>query len=121
VSKLAIPFKPLDAAPEISPDQLAEASDLVVGPAGTTDTAAIPAERRRAVPAERRRAVPRSHMVRLNLEIPAYVMQSLKEKALRDHCSVRSVVMRAMRTARLGVHEVDIVDDARRTKKKPKT
>lgn len=67
---------------------------------------------------EKQVATPRSRMKAMNLELPAYVMQQLKERALREDCSVRHVIMRCLAAQGVTIHEPDLVADGRRIRGK---
>jgi hypothetical protein len=57
---------------------------------------------------------PRTRMKTMNLELPDYVMQQLKELALREECSVRHLIMRSLAGQGIRVREADLIADGRR-------
>lgn len=61
---------------------------------------------------------PRSRIRSMNLELPDYVMRSLKEMALRDDCSVRHIIMRALAKEGIRVEPADMIADGRRLRGK---
>ena len=61
---------------------------------------------------------PRSRVRSMNLELPDYVMRALKEMALRDDCSVRHVIMRALAREGILIQPADMIADGRRLRGK---
>ncbi len=58
---------------------------------------------------------PREKWGRVTVELPQDVIDQLKERALRNRCSVRHLVMKALRTANIRIREADMIEDARKT------
>lgn len=91
---------------------------LAVAPV-SAPAAAPPAEPRRAsAAAERQKPTPRKQMKSMNLELPDYAMRALKELALRESCSVRHIIMRALAKEGIAIRPVDLVADGRRLRGK---
>jgi hypothetical protein len=57
---------------------------------------------------------PREKWGRVTVELPQDVIDQLKERALRNRCSVRHLVMKALRTANIRIREADMSEDARK-------
>lgn len=61
---------------------------------------------------------PRSSMKAMNLELPDYVMQQLKERALRQDCSVRHLIMKSLAAQGIEIRKADMIADGRRLRGK---
>jgi hypothetical protein len=61
-------------------------------------------------PSESRAA--RMHTIKV--AVPDYVARQLRTRALEQGCTVRHVVMRALREAGVVIHETDLAPDGRR-------
>lgn len=60
-------------------------------------------------------ALPPSRRVqRIPVELPQYVVDDIKRRALDGRCSARHVVMRALRAYGVHISEEDMVEDGRR-------
>jgi hypothetical protein len=57
---------------------------------------------------------PREKWGRVTVELPQDVIDQLKERALRNRCSVRYLVMKALRTANIRIRDADMIEDARK-------
>ena len=57
---------------------------------------------------------PREKWGRVTVELPLDVIDQLKERALRNRCSVRYLVMKALRTANIRIRDADMIEDARK-------
>jgi hypothetical protein len=86
----------------------AAASDI----AGQTAGATARALRRRELAEDK--PTPREKWGRVTVELPQDVIDQLKERALRNRCSVRHLVMKALRTANIRIREADMSEDARK-------
>ncbi len=87
----------------------AAASDIGEQTAGATARAL----RRRELAEDK--PTPREKWGRVTVELPQDVIDQLKERALRNRCSVRHLVMKALRTANIRIREADMIEDARKT------
>lgn len=99
----------------------APAADAVAAaPAPVSAPAAAPRAEPRRVPtaAERQKPTPRERMKSMNLELPDYAMRALKELALRESCSVRHVIMRALAKEGIAIRPADLIADGRRLRGK---
>lgn len=96
------------------------AEAMAAAPAPVSAPAAAPrAEPRRApAAAERQKPTPRERMKSMNLELPDYAMRALKELALRESCSVRHVIMRALAKEGIAIRPADLIADGRRLRGK---
>jgi hypothetical protein len=74
--------------------------------------------RRPFTPQEQQGPTPRDRMKSINLELPDYVMRTLKEMALEENCSVRHLIMRALSKDGIVVRPEDLVADGRRLRGK---
>jgi hypothetical protein len=61
---------------------------------------------------------PRSAVEKLTIELPAYLTDAMKRKALDERTTVRHVVMLALKGDGFHVAAADLVPDARRTRPK---
>ena len=86
----------------------AAASDIGEQTAGATARAL----RRRELAEDK--PTPREKWGRVTVELPQDVIDQLKERALRNRCSVRHLVMKALRTANIRIREADMSEDARK-------
>ena len=84
------------------------ASDIGEQTAGATARAL----RRRELAEDK--PTPREKWGRVTVELPQDVIDQLKERALRNRCSVRHLVMKALRTANIRIREADMSEDARK-------
>lgn len=73
-------------------------------PVATTDT----------VPAKS--VAPTAAQARMALDLPAYLHDALKRRALDERCSTRFVILKALRNAGFDVADGDMVADGRRTR-----
>ena len=81
--------------------------------AGQTAGAAARALRRRELAEDK--PTPREKWGRVTVELPQDVIDQLKERGLKNRCSVRHLVMKALRTANIRIREADMIEDARKT------
>ena len=103
-----------------APASLSQAEDSgeALPPAAVSDSAGQTAEataralRRRELAEEK--PTPREKWGRVTVELPQDVIDQLKERALRNRCSVRHLVMKALRTANIRIREADMIEDARK-------
>lgn len=84
------------------------ASDIGEQTAGATARAL----RRRELAEDK--PTPREKWGRVTVELPQDVIDQLKERALRNRCSVRHLVMKDLRTANIRIREADMSEDARK-------
>jgi len=61
---------------------------------------------------------PRTRMKAMNLELPDYVMQQLKERAIREDCSVRHIIMKGLAGEGIAIRAHDMITDGRRNRGK---
>ncbi len=106
-------------APEdIAAEAMAAPSAPVSAPAAAPAPAPRPEPRRAPPAAERQKPTPRERMKSMNLELPDYAMRALKELALRESCSVRHVIMRALAKEGIAIRPADLIADGRRLRGK---
>jgi hypothetical protein len=55
-------------------------------------------------------------MKTMNLELPDYVMQQLKERAIREDCSVRHLIMKGLAGEGIAIRAPDMIADGRRNR-----
>ncbi len=96
----------------------AEAMAATPAPVAAPAAAPRPEPRRAPAAAERQKPTPRERMKSMNLELPDYAMRALKELALRESCSVRHIIMRALAKEGIAIRPVDLVADGRRLRGK---
>ena len=64
------------------------------------------------------RPTPREKWVRLSIEVPPYVAQALKQRALDRGCSVRHVMMLMMRSHKIPISDADMCEDGRKANRR---
>lgn len=115
------PFVPL--APDIDDTRLEQlARDKGVGilerpiAAGPAESSAAPdtGNVHTARPSADMSATPRGRMKCINLELPDYVWTELKIRAVRQQCSLRHIVMVALRADGVTITDADMIEDGRR-------
>jgi hypothetical protein len=57
---------------------------------------------------------PRSEMRRMSLDLPSYVFDDIRQRALDGKCSARFVILKALRSAGIHIKEDDMAVDGRR-------
>jgi hypothetical protein len=57
---------------------------------------------------------PTAEIVKLSLDVPKYVMKTLRQRGLDEDRSVRAVVLRALKQSGIDIAEEDLFDDGRR-------
>ena len=87
-------------------------------PVAAPAAAPRPEPRRAPAAAERQKPTPRERMKSMNLELPDYAMRALKELALRESCSVRHIIMRALAKEGIAIRPADLIADGRRLRGK---
>jgi hypothetical protein len=60
------------------------------------------------------RATPRNRWSRISVELPDYLIEELKIRAIRTKASLRHIVMKSLRTQNFRILDADMVDDARK-------
>ena len=60
------------------------------------------------------RATPRNRWARISVELPDYLIEEMKIRAIRTKASLRHIVMKALRTQNFRVLDADMIDDARK-------
>jgi hypothetical protein len=60
------------------------------------------------------RGTPRSRMKSSKMEFPDYLMHALKQRALDDNCSVRFLLLQALRASGFTIDDADMIEDGRR-------
>lgn len=58
------------------------------------------------------------HAEKLTIELPAYLMDSLRQGAAADRTTVRHLVMTALRASGYAISDADMVPDGRRSRSK---
>lgn len=57
---------------------------------------------------------PRAKWGRVTVELPEYLIDDLKLRALKNHTSLRFIVMKALRTLNFRILDADMIEDARK-------
>lgn len=65
----------------------------------------------------RRTATRQATMVRLNIEVPDYLLDAIKDRAHVHKSTVRNVVMKALKQDGFQIPEEDLIDDARKSRR----
>jgi hypothetical protein len=108
--------RPVLAQVRLTPEQLREGMDELAVPRITTPPTAgqgdVAAKQSKSRP--QANATPRDKMKRVTFEVPDYLFDALRDKAHKERCSIRSVVMKALRIADFRIEDADMQDDARR-------
>jgi hypothetical protein len=118
--------RPVLAQVRLTPDQLREGMDELAVPRITAPSSPAATGQGDAAAKESRsrptqtKATPRDKMKRVTFEVPDYLFDALRDKAHAERCSIRSVVMKALRIADFRVEDADMQDDARRNNGKRK-
>ena len=118
--------RPVLAQVRLTPDQLREGMDelavprITAPPPPTAGQGDIAAKQSRSRPTQTN-ATPRDKMKRVTFEVPDYLFDALRDKAHTERCSIRSVVMKALRIADFRIEDADMQDDARRNNGKRKS
>lgn len=55
--------------------------------------------------------------IRLALEVPLYLSDALKRRALDERCSTRFLILKAIRDAGFHINETDMIADGRRVRR----
>jgi hypothetical protein len=117
--------RPVLAQVRLTADQLREGMDELAVPRITAPSPAagqgdVAAKQSRSRPTQAN-ATPRDKMKRVTFEVPDYLFDALRDKAHKERCSIRSVVMKALHIADFRIEDADMQDDARRNNGKRKS
>lgn len=98
---------------EISDDVSADIASIDPSDASSVQPSELSSRRsqRLAVP------TPFSKMKRLSLDLPEYVVDQLRERALKQKTTVRNVLMKAIRSNGIRIQDDDMIEDGRRPRK----
>jgi hypothetical protein len=64
-------------------------------------------------PGKLERMTPKARWGRLTTELPQYLIDEVKMRALKQRCSVRHILMKALRTQKFTIRDADMFPDGR--------